>query len=211
MATETSRDLAEELPSTSVKRRGSKPPDRSGRCGRRRSARSPAGDRHAPAAGQPNHRPAELAAERQLRKRRGAADRICGHRAEHHHPLPGRCWAGRTAERRQDGAVVDGAQAGSESRRPRAADPARQRRAGAGRAQRPGGHRAAEPGAQPGLPTADLHRARRPGHRRIRRADFQGPTPNIPARRCAGRRAATTSGRRSSACSPTWPARRHPV
>ena len=171
MATETSPDLAEELPSTSVSDTGAN----------HRIARvvavvagllgAAAGDRHSGAAGQPDHRPTELAAERHLRKRRGTADRLCGHRAEHHRAVPGRRRTGRAAERRQDGAVVDGAQAGPEGRRPRAAHPARQRRPGAGRAQRPGGHRPVEPGAQPGLPAPDLHRARRPGHRRIRRAD----------------------------------------
>ena len=167
----TPRRPVEELASTPVTDAGAQPPDRSAGCYRRRSARRPAGDRHPDAAGQPDHRPTELAAERHVRQRRRAADRVRRHRPERHRAVPGCRRAGGTAERRQDGAVVDGAQAGPEGRRPRAAHPARQRLPGAGGAQRPGGHRAAEPGAQPGLPALDVHRARRPGHRRVRRAD----------------------------------------
>ena len=161
----------EQLASTSVKRRREQTyRTRSDRRRRRRSARRPAGDRHPAAAGQTDHRPTELAAERRARQRRSPADRLRGHRPEHQRAVPGRRRTGRTRRQRQDGAVVDGAQAGAQGRRPRSADPARQRRPGARRAQRPGGRRAVEPGAQRRVPAARLHRARRPGDRGIRRA-----------------------------------------
>ena len=77
----------------------------------------------------------------------------------------------RRTQRGQDGVAVDGAQAGAQSRRPRAAHPARQRRTGVRCTQCAGGLRSAEPGVEPGLPALDLHRARRPRRRRIRRPD----------------------------------------
>ena len=135
MATETSPDTVEELRIYLRERRGGKAPDRPLRCRRRRSAGHAAGDRHPGAAGQPDHRATELATERDLQQRRGATDRLRGHRPERQRALPGGRRTGRTAEREQDGAVVDGAQAGPQSRRPRSAHPARQRRPGAGGTQ----------------------------------------------------------------------------
>ena len=57
---------------------------------RRRAARRGAGDRHPPAAGDADHRAAQLAAERRAAERQRAADRIRRHRPEHHRAVPAR-------------------------------------------------------------------------------------------------------------------------
>ena len=136
---------------------------------RRRAARRGTGDRYAPAAGDADHRAAQLAAERRAAERQRAADRICRDRSEHHRAVQCGRGADGAAEPRQDRAAVDGAEAGAEGRRPRAAHRTGQQRSARHRPQHSGGQCAAEPGAQPGVPTTHLHRARRQGHRRVRR------------------------------------------
>ena len=111
----------------------------------------------------------------------------------------------RAAERRQDRVAVYGAQAGAQGRRPRPADRTGQQRPARHRPQHPGGQRAAEPGAQPGMREADVHRAAPTRSPASSSGWFRGPTPTIPASPCAASAAATTSGPKSSACSPIWP------
>ena len=93
----------------------------------------------------------------------------------------------RAGERRQDRAAVHGAQAGAQGHRPRPADRTGQQRPARHRPQHTGGQCAAEPGAQPRMRAADVHRARRQGHRRIRRA--RHGTRHRRSRRAASRRA----------------------
>ena len=113
------------------------------------------------------------------------------------HPLPRRGRPRRTGEHRADGPAVDRAQAGAQGRRPRPADRARRRRPAGHRAQHPGRHRPPEPGAQPGLPAADVHRARRAGSPANSSGSSRGRTPRVPpsqATRCGASAVAMTSG-----------------
>ena len=160
---------------------------------------------------QADHRPAELAAERRAAKRRRAADRLRGHRSEHQHPVLGGRRPGRTAERGQDGAAVDGAQAG---------------------ARRPSTAACSSSASTTTLlvivrntpvVTAPLSQVLSPACQRLTftahadkvTGEFVGLDQGTRRRRSrrtrfAASAAATTSGPRSSASSPTWPAPRRP-
>ena len=158
--------------STTIYRRGrwrGQLPNRADRRDRRRPAGRRAGAGHSAASRQADHRTAELAAERRLLLRHRAADLLRGDGSGDHGAVSRGGWAGGSGECGQDGAAVHRAQAGAEGRRPRAADPAGRRQPPCDRPQHTRRHRPDEPSAQPGLPTTDVHRACRQGHRRVRR------------------------------------------
>ena len=161
--------------------------------------------------GDADHRAAELAAERRAAERQRAADRLRRHRPR---PSAVPCQRGR-----RTGRSAEPGQTVLLSTVPKQAPKAVDRGLLIERVNNdllvivrntPVVSAPLNQVLSPACRAADVHRTRRQGHRRIRRAGARVPTPTTPASRCAANAAATTSARRSSASSPTCPGPRPP-